>query len=489
MAWVTIANVRGPRGYQGEGVATSFRFRSLADLPSLNVDDWVGIDYIGLYPVLSESIIGRPKGTAGFAFINIEPIGSGGSLVKWTEYSGARRTFERIVSSTVGSRTEWKLTSTPNRVGHHQLSQPGNSALTDTEPSRHVREPVMFFSTIDTWELVFKNHNDQTRTNYGDLSFYEIFISKRKREANGEYGPNFETAPVSLGVPEVTGSGSSRAYRIFDIHYQLEANTDYILSYSYDTPGGTPNHMGIGGSYLGINPAGRNSMDVANAWSQYTPLDVYIKPTMSPDAPYMAFPGSSSETGLHTDYPLRDCWSWRYAEAHGAIPAMLGMSGSTLSTWNAGGHYIWTKMNVSAPVDKVVGNPGSNDLYGGATLAQMQERFIEFARLVRQYLGGSFEATDVFPRRVESPEVRAARLAFNAWLRTLPARILRVYDRASAVTGPDGFMRPDFDSGDLTHLNSYGQFIMLSSMLSGNPRPEELPGIAIFLDTDGVPYF
>jgi len=478
MPWVTITNVKGPKGDKGDpglGTTESLRIRPLSDLPSLNVETWIGLDLVGLYPILSETIIGRPRGTSGFAFATVRPLASGGSVVEWKEYLAPRRTFEKIVSTDSTRRTEWKRTDVATRTVLHQLSNPGNGALTDTETSRHVRLPVKFFVTVDTWELVIKNHNDQTRNNYGDLSFYEVYISKRKRESNGEYGPNFETEPVSLGVPVATGAaGSARRYLLTDIHYQLEANVEYVISYSYDTPDGTPNHMGIGGSYLGTNPAGRMSMSVGNTWSQYTPLDVYIKPVISPDTKFHVYPGSSSETGLNTDYPLRDGWAWRHAEAHNAVPAVLGMSGSTLASWNAGGHFMFTKLTASAPADKIIGNPGSNDINSGATLAELQSRFLTFAGLVRANIGQAFEAIDVFPRASETASVKAVRLAFNAWLRTLPANILRVHDRASSVSGPNGLMLPAFNSGDGSHLNTDGQRRMAASMISGIPKPDSI---------------
>ena len=469
----------------------SLKFRPLSDLPSLNVDDWIGMDLVGIYAVTgtASTIIGRPLGVDGFAFIVIEPLGSGGSLVKWVEYNAPRRTFEKIISTTAGNRTEWKRTDAATRTVLHQLSMPGNTSLTDSELTRHVRLPVKFFVNVDSWELVFKNVNDQTRTNRGDLDFLEVFIAKRKLETNGEYGPNFAETPVSLGVPTVTGTGASRRYLLSDVHFQLEANVEYVISYAYTTVGTGPNHMGIGGSYLGTNPAGVQSMDVSNEWSPNTPLDVYIKPVISTDCLFYVYPGSSSETGLNSNYPLRDVWSWRHAEAHGAVPAQLGMSGSTLDSWNGLGHYMWTKLGAVSRADKVIGNPGSNDIYGGATLATVQARFNAFAAMVREHAGQAFEAADVFPRATESASVKAVRLAFNAWLRTLPANILRVYDRASSVSGPDGLLRADFNSGDNTHLNTAGQHMLAASMISGNPYPDQPAPMAFQLDTDGVPYF
>lgn len=491
MAWVTIANVRGPRGYTGQGITESLRIRPLSDLPSLDVETWIGLDFIGLYPVLSETIINRPRGTSGFAFVAVRPLASGGSVVEWIEYLAPRRTFEKIVSTDSTRRTEWKRTDASTRTALHPLSMPGPGSLEDTELSRHVRTPVKFFVNVDTWELVFKNFNDQSRANKGALNFVEVFIAKRKRETNGEYGPNFAETPVSLGVPVETGTPGTASHRYLlpDIHFQLEANVEYVFSYGFTTVGTGPNHMGVGGSYLGTNPAGVASMDVSNAWSSNIPLDVYIKPVISTDCLFYVYPGSSSETGLNSNYPLRDVWSWRHAEAHGAVPAQLGMSGSTLDSWNSMGHYMWTKLGAASRADKVIGNPGSNDIYGGATLATVQASFNAFAVLVREHAGQAFEAVDVFPRAIESASVKAVRLAFNAWLRTLPANILRVYDRASAITGSDGLLRADFNSGDNTHLNTAGQHMLAASMISGNPYPDQPASMVVLLDTDGVPYF
>ncbi|MDJ0321649.1 hypothetical protein [Pseudarthrobacter sp. PS3-L1] len=478
-----LADITGPKGDKGEGVGNSLRIRPLSELPSLNVADWIGNDLIGIYPVANSStaltIVGRPLGSDVAAFVALEPLASGGSLVKWVEYTGARRSFEKVISTTSANRTEWKRTDVTTRTVLHQLSMPGNNALVDTEPTRHVRLPLKMFAAVDSWELVFKNFNDISSTNRGAVDFVDVYIAKRASDGNGGYTQNFAEEPTKLGTPVRYSVGAtSERYVITDIHFQLEANVEYLISYAYTTPGGTPNHMGIGGSYLGTLPIGVASMSVSNTWSPYTPLDVYIKLQAAPETPFYIYPGSSSETGLNTEYPLRDCWGWRHAEANGAIPALLGQSGTSLESWVGGSNYIRSKLSTIARADKVVGMPGSNDIYGGATLSQMQARLTAFALYVRRYMGQSFEVADVFPRRTETAGVKAVRQGFNDYLRTLPEGALVCHSRASAVEAEDGLMRPDFDSGDGVHLNTFGQHMLAAHIITGGGSGSGLPGPA-----------
>lgn len=472
MGWVQIADITGPVGPKGEGVANSLRTRPLSELPSLNVADWIGDSLIGIYRFPSsasaETVIGRPAGSDGAAFAHIEPLASGGSLIKWIEYAGLRRTLEKIVSTSSTNRTVWKRTDKATRTILHQLSMPGSPALQDTEPTRHVRLPLKVSSTIDSWELVFKNFNDRNSTNYGALDFVDVFIAKRASDGAGGYTQNYAETPTKLGKPGYYSAGAtSERYLINDIHFQLEANVEYLIGYAYTTPGGTPNHLGIGGSYLGTLPAGVQSMSVSNQWSQHTPLDVYLKLEAGPEVPFYVYPGSSSETGLNTDYPLRDCWGWRHAEAHGAIPALIGQSGTTLDSWVGAPNYIRGKFSTIARADKIIGMPGSNDIYGGNDLSEMKTRLAAFASWARRHIGDTIEWADVFPRRTETAAVKSVREAFNAYLKSLPHNALVSHDRASVIEDANGLMRADFDSGDGTHLNTFGQHMLAAHIIQG----------------------
>ncbi|MDJ0321819.1 hypothetical protein [Pseudarthrobacter sp. PS3-L1] len=472
MASEFIADITGRAG---EAVGNSLRIRPISDLPSLNVADWVGLNLIGIYPLatatVAQTIIGRPLGCDGPAFVAIEPIASGGSLVKWVEYTEPRRSLEKIISLTSANRTDWKRTDAAKRRVFHQLSMPGNGALVDTELTRHVRLPVKLFAAVDSWELVFKNFNDISSTNRGAIDMVDVWIAKRASDGNGGFTQNFAEPPTKLGVPFRYSVGeSSERYAITDIHFQLEANVEYLISYAYTTPGGGPNHMGIGGSYLGTVPSGVASMSVTNTWSPYTPLDVYIKAKASPDVPFYMYPGSSSETGLNTDYPLRDCWGWRHAEANGAIPALLGQSGASLDSYVSGSNYYRQKLSTTDPADKVIGHPGSNDIYGGASLTQVKTSLGQFGLFVRRFMGQTFELTEVFPRRTETAAIKAVREGFNDYLRTLPLNALVCHNRASAVTGTDGLMRAEFDSGDGIHLNTAGQHAMAAAIINSAPN-------------------
>ena len=360
------------------------------------------------------------------------------------------------------------------RIALHQLSMPGNNNLNDVAPSRHVRVPVKFFVTITKWELVLKNYNDRTGKNYGRIDFASVYIGERAQDENGNYTANYaEGTRVNLGVPVIAGVGTSaERYVIYDIEYPFEANKEYVIGYAY-THTNAASHMGIGGSYLGTLVGGVSSYDVTNDWSPNTPLDVYIKPEISDKTPFYAYPGSSSETGSGSEYPLRDVWTWRHAEAYKAVPALIGQSGSLLSTWVDSGNYIRQKFTTIARADKVIGNPGSNDIYSGQPLPEVVARYTAFTKWVRSHIGDTLEAVDVFPRSTETAAIRDVRLGFNDHLYSLPNNILQCHMRSEAVINDQGMLDNKYNSGDNVHLNTAGQHQVGAAVISGVANPSE----------------
>lgn len=449
-----------------EASKNALKVRTIDELPA-KVDDWVGVELQGVFPIPAQAtvdaIVGHPVGS-GLAVVTIEPLASGGNVVRWAEYGGQGRTWTRTVSST-GNSTPWKRLDVSTRKVMHQLSTPGAPSLTDAEPTRHVRLPLRVPAFVDSFDLTFKNFNDRSGTNFGDLTFSDVYIAKRAKDTSGAFTANYAEPPTNLGTPVYTGSGNGRRYRLVDVSFPLEANVEYIIGYAYTDADSSPNHLGIGGSYLGTNPLGVGSMSVSNTWSQYTPLDVYLNLNAAVTSPTIMAFGSSSETGLHSDYPLRDSWIARVAEDRGALLTLFAQSGQTLEGLASG--FIWTKQAAMAPVDEVWICAGSNDVYLGATLDQMKARFNAVLQKARALGAQRFIATTIFPRAQESDAVRTIREAYNAWLRSVPPGVNSVYDRVKAVTDETtGLMRADFDSGDRTHLNTQGQAYLGATVIN-----------------------
>lgn len=449
--------------------------RPITDLPA-DVLGWTGEDKIGIYPIPAQitvdGIANGPTGS-GLAIVTIAPIATGGNLVTWSEYGGEQRIWQRTVSTTPGRATIWRRIDTPTRRVLHQLTQPGAPTLTDAEPQRHVRLPVRLPATVNAWDLTLKNFNERSGTRFGDLDFTDVYIAPRAVDANGDYTADFAETPVNLGTPSPLGGPTSngRRFVIENIGYTLEAGREYILSYAYYDPDSSPNHLGIGGSYNGIEPGGVASMSVSNEWSQYTPLDVYLTLRAPETTPTIAFLGSSSETGLHSPYPLRDSWAWRVAESRGAFPVMLGQSGQTLAGLSSG--FVWTKVGAMDRVDEAWLCAGSNDVYSGADLATVQGRHGVVADRVRAHLSDRIVGVDVFPRATETAAVRNVRTAYNAWLRELPHGLSAAFDRAAAVSDASGLLKPEYNAGDDTHLNGDGQRVLAGAVL--NPASAVTP--------------
>ncbi|WPR65260.1 hypothetical protein SLW73_02665 [Glutamicibacter protophormiae] len=475
MPWVTIANVKGPKGDKGDpglGSVESLRTRPLSDLPALNINQWIGLLNVGMYPVISDvvakTIVNRPSGSDVRSLAVVKPLASGVSVVTWQELDGQFRTFEKVISSISANNTPWKRLDRSTRRVLHQLSQPGNGNLRDDAASRHSRIPVRLPCSVDRWDLVLKNFNEQTKINYGDLNFVEVFIGKAVKGSAGQLTPNFDGPPTSLGVPQAQGSGASRRYVLSGINFTLEAGVEYLLSYGYSNPNAEPAHMGIGGAWLGTNPdyVGRYDPPVSNAWSANTPLDVYLTLHAPTEMTVNAYIDSSTGTGQGASYPLRDSYGWKHAESTGALPVLLGHSGSTLSVWADSSRYVWQKLASSFDrVDNTYNGLGSNDDYGGRTLAQNKADATAIAQLVRTHLSDSLVYLTTFPRRSESATIRTSRRARNEYFAGLPDKASACIDRSEAVSGPDGLMRPELDSGDGTHLNTLGQGFLSAAVI------------------------
>lgn len=466
-----VADLKGPKGDAGPGLENSMQFKDVGQLPP-NKADWIGLEKSGMYRLpnqaATDAIVDRPLGS-GPALVNIYPMGTGGSSVVWREYTGKMREWKRSVSLTAGNNTDWILQTQTTRRVLHQLSMPGNANLRDASATRHVRVPVKLPVGVGLWDLTFKNFNEQTATNFGDLDFADVYIGKAQVGTFGQLTTQFDGPPTNLGKPAVSGSGATRRYTITGISFAYEPNAEYLLSYGYTNPNAEAVHMGIGGSWLGTDPSmtGRYDPPVSNAWSPNTPLDVYLTLKVPAEVPVYAYLGSSSETGLGSNHPLRDVWGWKHAEANGALPVLLGHSGSTIQAWSSASRYVWAKLaSTFDKVDATYMAAGSNDVYLGRTLAQMKADATALAQLIRLHLSAAIINVNVFPRRTESAEVRAVRKAWNEYLNTMPDGASGALDRVRAVSTDAELMRPELDSGDGTHLTAQGQTFLAAAAVA-----------------------
>lgn len=478
-----IYDVQAALNYEfGQGLKVR---RDYTALPA-NVNDWIGLEWgaIWIVPVPPTMFAGLPAGI-GLCYIVIIPMGTSGSAIRVYEYAGEQRVFSRTVSTSPDRVTNWKLNETKTRRVLHQLTMPGAPTLTDSEPTRHVRLPIKLGARPAGLDITFKNFNERSGTNFGDLDFEDVYIAPMAVGAFGQATPNFAVPPTNLGKPIPTGDGTSRRYQLIRPDWIPEKNTEYILSYAYTDPTPSANQLSISGSFNGTNPAGVGAMTVTNTWSQYTPLEVYLSMDVSIDVPTEVFFDSSSGTGLNSNWPLRDSWAWGVAESNGSLPVMLCMSGQTTKAFAAGG-FVWSKLQVFAPVDKAHIASGSNDSQS-YPLEEMKTDFVALANRIRdRNVSQNIVAHNFFPRAAESSTVKQRRLGYDAWLfGELPGGILAAYDRAKYLIGADGLMRIELNSGDGVHVNNWGQRLMRAAVITGKTLEKSVTFQDITTQWDG----
>lgn len=449
---------------------TTMQFKDVGNLPPLK-NDWIGLDKGGWYRLPNQAataaITDRPAGS-GPALVGIYPMGAGGSLIIWREYSGQMRVWHRSVSLTSSNNTDWILQSTTTRRVLHQLSQPGNANLRDTATTRHARVPVMFPVDVCSSDLVLANRNEQLGVGFGDLDMAEVFVGKTLIGTFGQRTGNFDGAPTSLGVPTPVGSAGTRRYPIGNLPFMFKANTEYLISYGFTNPNPDPAHMGYGGAWLGTDPSmtGRYDPPVNLTWSPNIPMDVYLTLRVPSTVPVITYIDSSTLTGYGSPYPLRDNYGWKDAAAKGALPVLLGQSGSTLEGWSNSTRYVWNKVGNSFDrCDLCYVGLGSNDTNLGRTISQMKTDLASVVSLVREKITDNVGYVNIFGRASESADVLASRAEWNEYLNTLPNRASIAIDRTKAVEGDNRLMLPIYNSGDGTHVKDIGQDQFAAAMI------------------------
>ena len=427
------------------------RFSSNANSPGYAGSMLVGQSYNGTFEQVTQLFMGQPN-----------------AVFYRSSRDGLWRDWEQLATV---EQIEAVASKFETRRVLHQLSFPGNGNLRDSAVTRHVRVPVEVAETVHLWDITLKNFNEQTKQNYGDLDFVDVWIGKAVKLGNGGYSQNYAEQPTNLGALAAFGSGASRRYMLTNIEYTLEKGEEYLVSYGFTDPNPeVPNHMGIGGCWLGTDPTmvGRYDPPVSNAWSVNIPLDFYLTLHAPKNARVVAYVDSSSGTGYGADNPTRDTWGYRHAKSVGAFPVLLGHSGSTLGVWADPARYVWSKLGSTFDLaDEAFIAVGSNDWAVYGDIPDMKSNLAALVVLVKTYMAETISFANIFPR-ASNTAVKLAQLAeWNDYLSTLPHGALQVIDRHSAIVGADGHMKPEYNSGDGTHLNTMGYAQLGQAAISG----------------------
>lgn len=493
MAWVTIANVKGPKGDKGDpglGAENAIQYKS--PTPSGNVSGWIGLDNAGIYRLPSQELVDAVSGRftgAKIGTVLINPLGSTTSEVTWEESGPDGRTMKRTVSSNPDLETPWERVPSTKKVGLALTLTGGTANQVRTDFAG--RLPVNYSADIDTWRLRIRNFNWRDNGIFpGSINITGLSIAEAVVDSEGKYtGAWVPDTGVFLQAPGLTPSSGS-GLRTDWFNYPLKRDKAYLLSYAFTAPDGQTIVEGQGGGFVITNGSvAVNTPAPDGTWSQTMPLEIWIEAIVADTVPVVGAVGDSLTVGVSSTLPVHDSWLAKFARTVGALPMFWAASGDTMA--NSTNDLAWKfhQYEALSRPDYIFYALGSNDIMGAKiSLAEAKSRFLASIASWKKYTSTQVVLCSVWPRLDGSAPEEQVRKEYNQWLETeLPGGATRFVDTAAAVTMPDGSTRNVKWMASPTdiHLTSAG-YGRVASLIAGTSFTV---GAQVMIDTDGVPYF
>lgn len=475
MAWVTIANVRGPRGPKGDpGIGAENALQFKLSVPAGNVSTWTGVANSGIYRVPTQTqvdaIAGTPLG-AKPGNVLVSPVGSSTSLVTWTEFGDDARTWDRTISTAADQATGWVRRIKTKRVGTSLTLTGGSAAQVRTDFGG--RLPVNFGVDIPRWRAHIRNYNLRDgAASTGVLNITGLAIGEAETNAFGQYTGNFidGTQAFLQGSMTTPSTGSEVITNFFD--YPLAKEKAYMLSYAFT--GGT-GQMVVeaqgGGFVLANGSAALSTVSTPSTISQTMPLMMWIEAEVPEDTLVLGGIGDSLTVGVSSTLPVHDSWLAKLARSKGALPVFWAASGDTLANFASALAWKANQWKAMSQPNIVYFAMGSNDIFGsGVSLAVMKQRFYACWLMLRAFAGPNVVLCSIFPRFNGSSAEEAVRKQYNEWLEDeLPGGASFFVDTAAPITNEDGSTVNQKWTAAPTdiHLKSSG-YARVASIMSGN---------------------
>lgn len=292
-------------------------------------------------------------------------------------------------------------------------------------------------------------------------------IGKHKIEAGqmtGQFSEKpFPAAPVhSIPLP------NGNEYVGDWVNTPLEANTDYLFSFSYYNPNKVQIPSGMSGSFIQSATGQTNALDVPGVrYYMKTPFAIWLEIEVPYDTPTIGFIGDSLMVGRDSECPLYYSPAWHRARREKFLPRMHSIAGGRMKFINATPtDPFWTRFAALGKCDAVVIEIGSNDFYDQVNkatteeiLSELKPRLEQTVALARQHVSENIYFCTVLPRNNNNypKKVIDALRQYNDWLHSLPFGALGCYDWAGTISDTTGDrLTPRYLAQDLVHLNNAG---------------------------------
>lgn len=337
----------------------------------------------------------------------------------------------------------------------------GNSGTSDAPSAQTVRYALHFNAPVTRWRLHVANRNARsgsTRPGNVDFAAWQL----------GTEGAGGAIQSPQTVIPAFSTDGTGWASQW--ITAPIGTDTPLLLGTSYTST--VPPILQVGACWSGATPS--TLARQANA-----PFEVWIEAETPATTPVVAVLGSSSDAGVGSTRPVVDSTIARWARTHGALPVHYAHSGDAMSASTDPSAHKWARWSHLDRPDSVLFALGSNDVYGTATLSDMQDRHAQVAGIAATVISPVQYGATVYQRaNGEDPD----RTPYNTWIKGMPNGLRDVFDFAAAIGSPPD---PAFDA-DGIHLNDAGLAALLAA-ITGPLTPPRRHQIS--LDTDGIPYF
>lgn len=375
----------------------------------------------------------------------------------------------------MASRTEDAVAAaaaTPQAV---QLTTPVDGYYTNNTQMNH-RVPFRLPVAASRVRVHFANRNDANDTTYSvpDLRINQrCYIGEHKFEG-GEPTGQFATAPVDASGVGTLYLPDSAEYTGEWMDVALEANVEYLLSFSFYNPTGAQITQGLATSWLSTSTGDVNRLDVEGLNKRpQTPFAVWLEVEVPANVPVLGWVGDSLLAGREATMIVHDSPAWVHGMAHRVMPRLYASPGSRITDWvGAPSSPRWTRWSGLGKCDAAIIQLGSNDIFDYDNRASevqgvMAQRLAELVPLVRQHVSDRIYYATIMPRNTKtwSPEFVDAWRAWNDYLETLPHGAVGCIDFASAVAarGDDARIADHLVSADTVHLLSGGYAAMASA--------------------------
>lgn len=443
-AWVKIANLKGPKG----DVGTWF-IRNLSASDSLDT-----LTEFGTYGVLSGATaeaIGMPFPTAGN--VTVYPVGI--SVVQDAKALAPRsENWQRELYANGTVWGEWRRTD-------FRKEQP--DGLRTASPAGMKTAP----------QAVTLGHGGAQVTGSGfarglihlasSVTRLRVHIANRNPRYGFADDPAVALAAVTIGTHTGAGaqslvttiaSGAStgaNGYTSPWVDTAAYAGKDVLIGYDYSSAGTIQSNIGTGYGAAGVTGAAGTA---TAAKLQAMPLFVWVEVEVPSSTAVIAAFGDSLSAGVGSSNVVFDSPVSQYARTIDGVPVHFAASGDTMLTWETTAKKWAMYGNLTALADAVIFGMGSNDVFGGYELAELQARNTAVMASIRYRISPNVYGATIMPRTGVTGTAETTRRDYNTWLKARP-EFRKVFDFAASISADDETITPAYDS-DGTHLTTLG---------------------------------